>query len=64
MKWTNVQQIAEELYDKFPQLDPTRVNFVDLHNMVIDLNGFDDDHHRGGEKVLEAIQQAWMDEAG
>ena len=64
MKWTDVQQIAEELYDKFPQLDPTRVNFVDLHNMVIDLNGFDDDHHRGGEKVLEAIQQAWMDEAG
>jgi FeS assembly protein IscX len=64
MKWTDVQQIAEELYDKFPQLDPTRVNFVDLHNMVIDLEGFDDDHHRGGEKVLEAIQQAWMDEAG
>ncbi len=64
MKWTNVQQIAEELYDKFPQIDPTRVSFVDLHNMVIDLNGFDDDHHRGGEKVLEAIQQAWIDEAG
>lgn len=64
MKWTDVQQIAEELYDKFPQIDPTRVSFVDLHNMVIDLNGFDDDHHRGGEKVLEAIQQAWIDEAG
>jgi FeS assembly protein IscX len=63
MKWTDVQLIAEELYDKFPEVDPTRINFVELHNKVIELEGFDDDHHRGGEKVLEAIQQAWMDEA-
>jgi FeS assembly protein IscX len=63
MKWTDVQQIAEELYDKFPSFDPTRINFVDLHNMVVELDGFDDDHQRGGEKVLEAIQQAWIDEA-
>ena len=63
MKWTDVQQIAEELYDRFPEVDPTRINFVDLHNMVVELPGFDDDHHRGGEKVLEAIQQAWIDEA-
>jgi FeS assembly protein IscX len=39
------------------------VRFVDLHNYVVDLPGFDDDHHRGGEKVLEAIQGAWIDEA-
>ena len=64
MKWTDVQQIAEELYDRFPEVDPTRINFVDLHNMVVELPGFDDDHHRGGEKVLEAIQQAWIDETG
>ena len=63
MKWTDVQQIAEELYDRFPEVDPTRINFVDLHNMVVELPGFDDDHHRGGEKVLEAIQQALIDEA-
>ena len=63
MKWTDVQQIAEALYDKFPEVDPTRINFVELHNKVIELDGFNDDHHRGGEKVLEAIQQAWMDEA-
>lgn len=62
-KWTDVQQIAEELYDKFPEVDPTRISFVELHNKVIELDGFDDDHHRGGEKVLEAIQQAWIDEA-
>jgi FeS assembly protein IscX len=63
MKWTDVQQIAEYLYDKFPDIDPTSINFVELHNKVVELNGFDDDHHRGGEKVLEAIQQAWIDEA-
>ena len=64
MKWTDVQRIAEALYDKLPEVDPTRINFVDLHNKVVELDGFDDDHHRGGEKVLEAIQQAWIDEAG
>jgi FeS assembly protein IscX len=63
MKWTDVQRIAEELHDKFPDADPTRINFVDLHNKVVELDGFDDDHHRGGEKILEAIQQAWIDEA-
>jgi FeS assembly protein IscX len=62
MKWTDVQDIAEELYDTYPEVDPTRINFVDLHNKVITLPGFDDDHSRGGEKVLEAIQQAWIDE--
>lgn len=63
MKWTDVQLIAETLYDNFPNVDPTRISFVDLHNKVVGLDGFDDDHHRGGEKVLEAIQQAWIEEA-
>ncbi len=63
MKWTDVQRIAEELFDKHPEVDPSTIRFVDLHNMVVDLENFDDDHHRGGEKVLEAIQQAWIDEA-
>lgn len=63
MKWTDIQQIAEELADKYPDVDPTLVRFTDLHNYVVGLDGFDDDHHRGGEKVLEAIQQAWIDEA-
>lgn len=63
MKWTDIQQIAEELADKYPDVDPTLVRFVDLHNYVVSLEDFDDDHNRGGEKVLEAIQQAWIDEA-
>ncbi len=63
MKWTDVQRIAEELFDRHPEVDPNTIRFVDLHNYVVELDDFDDDHQRGGEKVLEAIQQAWIDEA-
>jgi FeS assembly protein IscX len=63
MKWTDVQQIAEALADQHPEIDPRTIRFVDLHNHVVALEGFDDDHQRGGERVLEAIQQAWIDEA-
>jgi FeS assembly protein IscX len=63
MKWTDVQDIAIALSEKHPDVDPKAVRFVDLHNFVVDLPGFDDDHHRGGEKVLEAIQAAWIEEA-
>jgi FeS assembly protein IscX len=63
MKWTEVTAIAEALAEKFPGVDPTNVRFVDLHNWVVELEGFDDDRTRGGERVLEAIQTAWIDEA-
>jgi FeS assembly protein IscX len=63
MKWSDISQIAEALCDKFPDVDPLTVRFIDLHNWVVDLDGFDDEHARGGEKVLEAIQMAWIDEA-
>ncbi|AUH52336.1 Fe-S assembly protein IscX [Chromobacterium sp. ATCC 53434] len=63
MKWTDVNDIAIELVDAHPDVDPKTVRFVDLHNWVVSLPGFDDDHARGGERVLEAIQQAWIDEA-
>ena len=64
MKWTDVNDIAIELAERRPDTDPTRVNFVDLMNWVVALPGFDDDPKHCGEKVLEAIQQAWIDEAG
>ncbi|HZW21786.1 Fe-S cluster assembly protein IscX [Noviherbaspirillum sp.] len=64
MKWTDVTRIAEELHDKFPDVDPKTIRFTDLHNWVCELDDFDDDHKRGGEKVLEAIQAAWIEEAG
>ena len=63
MKWTDVSAIAEALYDKYPDIDPLTIRFVDLHNWIVTLDGFDDEHDRGGEKVLEAIQMAWIDEA-
>ena len=63
MKWVDIAQIAEALYDKFPEVDPLTIRFTDLHNWVCELEGFDDDPHRGGEKVLEAIQMAWIEEA-
>ncbi|WP_449405586.1 Fe-S cluster assembly protein IscX [Massilia phosphatilytica] len=63
MKWTDVTAIAEALYETYPDVDPATVRFVDLHNRVVALDGFDDDHARGGERVLEAIQAAWIDEA-
>ncbi|MBA4381584.1 MAG: Fe-S assembly protein IscX [Sideroxydans sp.] len=62
MKWIDVRDIAIALSEKYPNVDPTTVRFVDLHNYVVDLDGFDDDHTRGGEKVLEAIQATWIEE--
>jgi FeS assembly protein IscX len=63
MKWTETIRIAEELHDKYPDVDPMTVRFIDLHNWVCGLEDFEDDHKRGGEKVLEAIQMAWIEEA-
>ncbi len=62
MKWVEVQEIAIQLVDAHPDVDPTRVNFVDLMNWVIALPEFDDDPKHCGERILEAIQQAWIDE--
>lgn len=64
MKWIDTQDIAIALADKYPDVDPARINFVDLRNWVLALEGFDDDPSRSGEKILEAIQAAWIEEAG
>jgi FeS assembly protein IscX len=63
MKWTDVQEIAEALYDQHPDLDPLTIRFTDLHRWVCELDGFQDDGQRSNEKILEAIQMAWIDEA-
>lgn len=63
MKWTDVQDIVIELADSKPDVDPRYVNFVDLRNWVMVLPGFDDNPDHCGEKVLEAIQMAWIEEA-
>ena len=62
MKWIEVTEIAIQLADAHPDIDPKTVRFTDLHNWVLGQPEFDDDPKHGGEKVLEAIQQAWIDE--
>lgn len=63
MKWTDTLDIAIALSEAHPQQDPTAVNFVDLYKWVLALPGFADDPKRCGERILEAIQQSWIDEA-
>ena len=63
MKWTDTLEIAIALYEKFPDVDPKTIRFTDLHKWVMDLEGFADDPNRSGEKILEAIQAAWIEEA-
>ncbi|PSB92069.1 Fe-S cluster assembly protein IscX [Candidatus Pandoraea novymonadis] len=62
MKWTDTHDIAIALTERYPDIDPQVVRFVDLHNWIVGLENFDDQHGCGGEKVLEAIQMAWIDE--
>jgi FeS assembly protein IscX len=63
MKWTDTREIAIALCEKFPEVDPQTVRFTDLHKWVMALPGFDDQPNRSGEKILEAIQMTWIDEA-
>ena len=63
MKWTDSREIALALSERFPEQDPKKVNFVDLRNWVLELREFNDDPKRSGEKILEAIQMAWIEEA-
>lgn len=62
MKWTDTLEIAIALSEQHPDIDPKTVRFTDLYSWVQDLPGFDDDPKRSGEKILEAIQQAWIEE--
>ena len=63
MKWTDTTDIAIALTERYPDVDPRTVRFTDLYQWVQGLDGFSDDPNRCGEKILEAIQAAWMDEA-
>jgi FeS assembly protein IscX len=63
MKWTDVQDIAMALTDAHPEIDPQYVRFTDLHRWVVELPGFDDAQDRSNEKILEAIQAAWIEDS-
>ncbi len=62
LKWVDSLEIAIELDETHPDADPKFVNFVDLRQWVIDLEDFDDDPEHSGERILEAIQLAWIEE--
>ncbi len=62
LRWTDVHAIGELLYDQFPDLDPLTIRFTDLMQWILDLEEFEDDPERCGERVLEAIQMAWLSE--
>lgn len=62
LKWTDSLDIAIELDEKFPDIDPMHINFVDLRNWVCQLDDFGDQPDHSGERILEAIQMAWIEE--
>ncbi len=62
MKWTDINDIAIELVDAHGDVDPMSVRFTELMQWVMALEGFDDDPDRCGERILEAIQMAWLEE--
>jgi len=62
LRWTDSLDIAIELDELHPEVDPTHVNFVDLKNWVLALPEFDDNPEHSGERVLEAILMAWIEE--
>lgn len=64
MKWTDIQDIAIELEEKHPDKDNLNLRFTDLHQWVTELEGFSDNPQKSNEKILEAIQMAWLQERG
>ena len=62
MKWIDVNDIAIDLMEKFPEVDPRYVLFTDLHKWVTELENFEDEQNMSNEKILEAIQMAWIEE--
>jgi FeS assembly protein IscX len=63
LRWTDTREIAIALSEAHPDVDPMTVRFTDLHEWVMALPGFEGDPSHSGEKILEAIQMAWLDEA-
>lgn len=60
--WLDVQELGFRLAEAQPELDPLRVRFTELRDLVLALPGFTGDPKGCNEKILEAIQMAWLDE--
>ena len=63
MKWTDTRDIAFALAEVHPDVDPSSVRFTDLRRWILELPGFSDDPAHCGEKILEAVQMTWIEEA-
>ena len=62
LSWTDIEDIALALLDKYPDQDPSFIRFTDLHKWITELDGFEDDPKKSNESKLEAIQMAWLEE--
>ena len=62
LKWTESLEIAIALDEAHPEADPVHINFVDLRSWILALDDFDDDPEHSGERILEAVQAAWIEE--
>jgi len=62
LKWTDSLDIAIELSEKYPDLDPKYIRYTDLHKWICELESFEDNPENSNEKILEAIQMNWIDE--
>ena len=62
LKWTDSLDIAIDLSEKYPEIDPKYIRFTDLHKWIIELENFDDNPDNSNEKILEAIQMNWIEE--
>ena len=63
LKWTDSLDIAIDLIEKYPDIDPKYIRFTDLHKWVVELEDFEDNPNNSNEKILEAIQMNWIEES-
>jgi FeS assembly protein IscX len=62
MNWNEPYEIGFQLFEHHPEVDPLTVRFTDLHQWILALPGFKGDPKSSNEKILEAIQMAWLEE--
>lgn len=62
MQWQDIRTIAIALEEAHPDADNVNLRFTDLRAWVLALPGFTGEPNGCNEKILEAIQMAWLDE--
>ena len=62
LKWTDSLEIAIQLDEKYPDIDPQQIRYTDLHKWICEIDNFKDDPNKSNEKILEAIQMFWIEE--